>query len=383
MGENSEEKSKENDESRKTGKKFVSTKVVVRRLPPSLTEKDFLDQIAPPPAYDYFYFVPADMSLSPWSYTRAYISIPCIEDVIQFTERFDGYVFVDAKGSEYPAVIELAPNQKIPTKKVKKDAKCGTIDQDPDFKKFVDELKNPKQSEIQPLSSVLAEIEKKEKELKENKGVLKLKTPLLDFLEWRKEERRKHGEEKRRQKEEERIRREEEYARRIEKEKADAAKKKREMENQKQRERIEERHDDPNHHGRVKLSKKDKSEFPKRSKAPRFVKKAQSSYNQQQRTSSESQAEETCAIDLEEEKTKIVSHKSPKAGPMAPKLQQPIKESAKERNDDKSQPEKKGENNESTEKIEPTAGASKERSKTRYKVSLKKVGSTERQEHRM
>ena len=38
---------------------------------------------------------------------------PRKEDIFLFTERFDGYVFVDEKGNEYPAMVELAPYQKV------------------------------------------------------------------------------------------------------------------------------------------------------------------------------------------------------------------------------------------------------------------------------
>jgi Smg-4/UPF3 family len=35
--------------------------IVIRRLPPSWTAEMLLEQIAPVPDHDYFYFVPADM----------------------------------------------------------------------------------------------------------------------------------------------------------------------------------------------------------------------------------------------------------------------------------------------------------------------------------
>ncbi len=45
-------------------------KVVIRRLPPSMKESDFLEQVSPLPEHDYFYFVEADKSMEPHSYSR-------------------------------------------------------------------------------------------------------------------------------------------------------------------------------------------------------------------------------------------------------------------------------------------------------------------------
>lgn len=70
----------------------------MRRLPPSMTEDEFMNQIAPLPEIEYSYFVPADMSLMNDAYCRAYISFVHQSDLFIFNEKFDGYVFVDSKG---------------------------------------------------------------------------------------------------------------------------------------------------------------------------------------------------------------------------------------------------------------------------------------------
>ena len=109
--------------------------VVIRRLPPTMTEAVFVEQVGPFPPHDYFYFVEADKSLEPHNFSRsvkswfcplkkpnhyaplnrirAYVNFTNREDIFLFTERFDGYVFVDEKGNEYPAMVELAPYQKV------------------------------------------------------------------------------------------------------------------------------------------------------------------------------------------------------------------------------------------------------------------------------
>lgn len=71
--------------------------------------------------------------------SRAYINFVNDEDIFIFKDRFDGYVFVETKGSvEYPAIVEFAPFQGLPkSKSRKKDNKCNTIETDPDFMKFM------------------------------------------------------------------------------------------------------------------------------------------------------------------------------------------------------------------------------------------------------
>ncbi|XP_026275612.1 regulator of nonsense transcripts 3B isoform X3 [Frankliniella occidentalis] len=119
------------------------TKVVVRRLPPTMILETFLDQVAPLPPVDYMYFVKADSSLSPNSFGRAYLHFIHVSDLLIFTEKFDNYVFVDSKGNEYPAIVEYAPFQRIPKQRPsrKKDPRIGTIENDPYYLEFMEALK--------------------------------------------------------------------------------------------------------------------------------------------------------------------------------------------------------------------------------------------------
>nr|CAX18772.1 UPF3 regulator of nonsense transcripts homolog A (yeast) [Danio rerio] len=114
----------------KEEKKEIFSKVVIRRLPPSLSKDQLQEHLSPLPSFDYFEFFPADQSLYPHLFSRAYINFKNPEDIIIFRDRFDGYVFIDNKGQEYPAVVEFAPFQKVSKKKLKKkDAKAGTIEE--------------------------------------------------------------------------------------------------------------------------------------------------------------------------------------------------------------------------------------------------------------
>ncbi len=130
--------------------KFSCFQVVVRRLPPSLTSEQFLEVISPVPELDYFKFHKSDptyvyegltrkirmdqnwfhcaeccrlfvkptenssywplrnysavlylfSSLGSNGTSRAYLNFVNRENLIDFTETFDGYVFVDNRGKK-------------------------------------------------------------------------------------------------------------------------------------------------------------------------------------------------------------------------------------------------------------------------------------------
>lgn len=121
--------------------------MVIRRLPPSMTEETFLKQIEPLPDHENYYFVPADWSLGQDATARAYINFLNQDDIFLFKDRFDGYVFVDNKGAEYPAIVEFAPFQGLPRNKSrKKDPKVNSIETDPHYLSFLETL-NKEESE--------------------------------------------------------------------------------------------------------------------------------------------------------------------------------------------------------------------------------------------
>ncbi|XP_039976707.1 regulator of nonsense transcripts 3B [Xiphias gladius] len=204
-------------------KKETMTKIVIRRLPPSLTKEELEEQLQPLPELDYLEFFSNDTSLYPHLFARAYINFKNQEDIVLFRDRFDGYVFIDNRGQEYPAIVEFAPFQKTAKKRSKKkDAKCGTITEDPDYKKFLEYYNGDEEKLTSTPETLLEEIEAKSKEL-----VAKKTTPLLDFLknkqrlrEEKKEERKRRELERKRLRDEERRKwREEERRKRKEAEK--------------------------------------------------------------------------------------------------------------------------------------------------------------------
>ncbi|KAL1766357.1 regulator of nonsense transcripts 3B isoform X1 [Sigmodon hispidus] len=251
---------------RNRDKKEALSKVVIRRLPPTLTKEQLQEHLQPMPEHDYFEFFSNDTSLYPHMYARAYINFKNQEDILLFRDRFDGYVFLDNKGQEYHAIVEFAPFQKAAKKKIKKrDTKVGTIDDDPEYRKFLESYATDEKMTSTP-ETLLEEIEAKNREL-----IAKRTTPLLSFLknkqrmrEEKREERRRREIERKRQREEERRKWKEEEKR-----------KRKDIEKLKKIERIPEREkikDEP----KIKLLKKpekgDEKELDKRDKAKKMDK---------------------------------------------------------------------------------------------------------------
>jgi len=169
--------SKENKDPSKPKEKPPS-KVVIRRLPPAMTEDIFLEQISPIPENDMFYYVKGEHQVGVPTFSRAYINFINQEDIYTFQDKFDGYVFLDQRGTEYTAVVEFAPYQKIPRQDNKED-KCNTLDKDPHYLEFLEKLENPEEIVLQTAESYLEQLEQKERELKAN-GSTKVVTPLVE-----------------------------------------------------------------------------------------------------------------------------------------------------------------------------------------------------------
>ncbi|KAL4712649.1 hypothetical protein ACJJTC_007946 [Scirpophaga incertulas] len=175
------------------------TKIILRRLPPNMTEEDFLDQVSPIPEHDYFYFAKPDVSLGNNVYSRAYINFVNVEDIFLFRDKFDGYIFLDDKGVEYVGIVEYAPFQRIPKKKKKKDPKCGTIESDPIYQEFIESLNKEVEIENQPkLEYSYPVSDGNEKKVQS--------TPLLEYLAARKLDKRGRDERRRRENDKRKMR---------------------------------------------------------------------------------------------------------------------------------------------------------------------------------
>lgn len=203
---------------------MTTNKLVIRRLPPSMSEEEFLRQVEPLAEHDYFCFFEANPSLGSYAFSRAYINFLNSNDTANFRERFDNYIFLDRDGQEYPAVVEqsfwhkspktgpffVRASQQVastsPTKVEKPgqgDRSAGArgqnekeeslasvgIEQDPDFLKFMERLGNSKkrsqQSPIQTLETNLDELAKQSSNGtpgKDGQNSAKVMTPLLGYV---------------------------------------------------------------------------------------------------------------------------------------------------------------------------------------------------------
>ncbi|KAK8546878.1 hypothetical protein V6N13_093917 [Hibiscus sabdariffa] len=156
------------------------TKVVVRHLPPSVTQSFFFSQIDErfSDRYNWFSFRLGKSSHKQHSYSRAYINFKRPEDVFEFAEFFDGHVFVNEKGTQFKAIVEYAPSQRVPKPSTKKDGREGTIFKDPDYLEFLKLIAKP----VENLPSAEIQLERKEAELSGAPKETPVVTPLMEFV---------------------------------------------------------------------------------------------------------------------------------------------------------------------------------------------------------
>ena len=173
--------------SKRVEKELHQTKVVIRRLPPDFTQEKLLESIPLFPDHYFFYFSPGDPTAGALGCSRAYIGFSNEEDIPPFHAQYDGSIFESEKGVKYRAVIEFAPYQGVPKKmKRKLDVRCGTIEQDSDYKFFVESL----EAKAEPLSSVelSSYLEGPSSKAPENQT-----TPLIEYLRDRRSKSRGRG----------------------------------------------------------------------------------------------------------------------------------------------------------------------------------------------
>ncbi|KAL4891499.1 Smg-4/UPF3 family-domain-containing protein [Aspergillus ambiguus] len=132
-------------------------KLLVRRLPPGLTQTEFETALGDEwkvgaGKVDWFQYKPGKVSKDPAKPSRpsrAYIHVVSSDYTIPLSAKVRQTSFVDARNTSNdpvlmgPALLEFAPYAKIPGSRVRKDARQGTIDQDPDFIAFLESLTQP------------------------------------------------------------------------------------------------------------------------------------------------------------------------------------------------------------------------------------------------
>lgn len=183
---------------RKAKEEKPHSKIVVRRLPPTMTKEMFLDQVSPLPEVDYMYYIQGDTNNGFNPFSRAYLNFINQDDLFSFSRTFDNYVFLDAKGQEYPAIVEFAMFQRVPKQRPKKkDPLMGTIESDPSYITFKENL----------LAEALENSKTGGKAVKQHYFETEISTaeevnttPLLEFLKVRRAEKARIREERREEK---------------------------------------------------------------------------------------------------------------------------------------------------------------------------------------
>ncbi|URE42147.1 Phosphoribosylglycinamide synthetase, C domain [Musa troglodytarum] len=156
------------------------TKVVVRHLPPSISQSVLMEQIDGRFAgrYDWVFFRPGKNSQKNQRHSRAYLNFERSEDVVEFAEFFYGHIFVNEKGAHFKAVIEYAPSQRVPRPWSKKDVCEGTLSKDREYMDFLGLLSKP----VEHLPSAEIQLERKEAERAGGTKESLIVTPLMDFV---------------------------------------------------------------------------------------------------------------------------------------------------------------------------------------------------------
>ncbi|XP_027345446.1 regulator of nonsense transcripts UPF3-like [Abrus precatorius] len=156
------------------------TKVVIRHLPPSLTQSDLFQHIDSrfSSRYNWFSFRPGNNSHKRQRHSRAYIDFKCPQDVFEFAEFFDGHVFVNERGAQHKAIVEYAPSQRVPKPSAKKDGREGTIYKDPDYLEFLKLIAKPHEH----LPSAEIQLERKEAEQAGANKDAPIVTPLMEYV---------------------------------------------------------------------------------------------------------------------------------------------------------------------------------------------------------
>ncbi|KAK0652103.1 Smg-4/UPF3 family-domain-containing protein [Cercophora newfieldiana] len=132
-------------------------KVVIRRLPPAMTEEEFLSILGDEwklgrGNVDWYRYCPGKVSqhaAKPSQPSRAYLRVTKRDLLMALSEVVRTAEWVDAKASFNdpaligPPVVEFSMYKKVPSDKKRTDGRQGTIDQDPEFMAFLESLANP------------------------------------------------------------------------------------------------------------------------------------------------------------------------------------------------------------------------------------------------
>ncbi|KAL7950948.1 Smg-4/UPF3 family domain-containing protein [Trichoderma barbatum] len=174
----------------KTRTPHEGDKVIIRRLPPGMTEAECLSILGPEWAVgdgkvDWFSYAPGKVSnelSKPSRPARAYLHLMRKDDIMPLSDVVRNATWEDAKATFNspsligPPSLELSIYKKVPGAKKRVDARQGTIDQDPEFMAFLEGLANP----VPPREGIENE------EMEETPESKVTTTPLIEYLKEKK-----------------------------------------------------------------------------------------------------------------------------------------------------------------------------------------------------
>ncbi|PHH69303.1 hypothetical protein CDD82_7854 [Ophiocordyceps australis] len=172
----------------KTKAAVDGAKIVIRRLPPGMTEAEFTSILPPDYALghgkvDWFSYRPGKVSVDPSKPSRpsrAYLHVMCRDDIIPLCQIVRSATWEDARSTFTspcligPPVLDFATYKRIPSTKSRFDPRQGTIDQDQEFMDFLEELANPSPSKASVHDEDADEAAKDEAKV--------TTTPLVEYL---------------------------------------------------------------------------------------------------------------------------------------------------------------------------------------------------------
>ena len=174
-------------------------KLVVRHLPPDLTEEQLRDQLSPMPesmrSLVFHACVGAELFAPEYRFNRAYVEFAEQSEATIFAARWHRYVFVDGRGVEYRARVETAMQQRSSARRRRRrpDPKCGTIASDSTYQRFIeDEEKAATATTVAATVSADAEQESARKPALPSGGDGE-DTPLVRYAKLTGEARREHA----------------------------------------------------------------------------------------------------------------------------------------------------------------------------------------------
>ncbi|KAL6719530.1 hypothetical protein ACLMJK_003771 [Lecanora helva] len=152
-----QQKPKPQQEAHTTRASSARLKIIIRRLPPGLTQIEFEDALGIDWKFgqdkvDWGVYKAGKISKDPAKASRpsrAYFHVRKQEFISLLSDKIRNTTFTDAKGTSKDSTllgtpsVEFAPYGRVPNGRPRKDARQGTIDQDPEFIDFLESLTNP------------------------------------------------------------------------------------------------------------------------------------------------------------------------------------------------------------------------------------------------